>query len=75
MLNEGVYLSPLIGVISKLRAATPCFLCTVQSSSLISIYGILDEEKKTISEKHDARSKNAGWGALSEQKNEVSDML
>ena len=30
---------------------------------------ILDEEKKTISEKHDARSKNAGWGALSEQKN------
>lgn len=34
-----------------------------------SIYGILDEEKKTISEKHDARSKNAGWGALSEQKN------
>ena len=40
MLNEGVYLSPLIGVISKLRAATPCFLCTVQSSSLISITGL-----------------------------------
>lgn len=34
----------------------------------VSIYGILDEEKKTLTEKHDARSKNAGWGAISQQK-------
>lgn len=35
----------------------------------VSLYGILDEEKKTLTEKHDARSKNSGWGAISQQKN------
>lgn len=33
-----------------------------------SIYGILDEEKKSITELHDY-AKRAGWGALNEQKN------
>lgn len=34
----------------------------------ISLYGILDEETKKISEKHDARKFNADWAALQQQK-------
>lgn len=33
-----------------------------------SIYGILDETRKTITERHDARKETAGWGALEESK-------
>lgn len=33
-----------------------------------SIFGILDETRKTITEKHDARKYTAGWGALEEAK-------
>ena len=39
-LNEGVYFKPLTGVMSKLKAATPCFLCTVHFSSLSIIAGL-----------------------------------
>lgn len=34
-----------------------------------SVYGILDQEKKKISERHDARKNAAGWGALTQHKN------
>lgn len=34
-----------------------------------SVYGILDQEKKKLSERHDARKNNAGWGAIAQQKN------
>lgn len=34
----------------------------------VSIYGILDEEKKSITEQHDYADR-AGWGAIREQKN------
>lgn len=34
-----------------------------------NVYGIFDQERKKISEKHDARKNNAGWGALAQQKN------
>lgn len=34
-----------------------------------NVYGILDQERKKISEKHDARKNTAGWGALAQQKN------
>ena len=34
-----------------------------------SLYGILDEEKKSLTEKHNARAMNSGWGAIREQKN------
>lgn len=37
-------------------------------SPSVSAYAILDYETKKLTEKHDARSKNSGWAALSQQK-------
>jgi len=34
----------------------------------VSVYGIYDNEKKKLTEKHDARARSAGWAALSQQK-------
>lgn len=40
----------------------------------VSIFGILDETRKTITERHDARKATAGWGALEEAK-DVSNRI
>lgn len=34
----------------------------------VSVYGIFDNEKKALTDKHDARAKSAGWAALRQQK-------
>lgn len=36
----------------------------------VSLYGILDNESKKLSDKHDARKNSAGWGALTQQKDQ-----
>ncbi len=36
----------------------------------VSVYGILDNEKKKLSDKHDARKNSSGWGALTEQRDQ-----
>ena len=38
----------------------------------VSVYGILDNTSKKLSDKHDARKNSSGWGALAEQKTRVS---
>lgn len=35
-----------------------------------SLYAILDNEKKKLTERHDARKNNSGWGALLEQRDQ-----
>mgnify|MGYP002748891290 FL=1 len=36
----------------------------------VSVYGILDNTSKKLSDKHDARKNSSGWGALAEQKDQ-----
>lgn len=36
----------------------------------VSLYSILDNESKKLSDKHDARKNSAGWGALTQQKDQ-----
>lgn len=40
-----------------------------------SLYGILDDGKKTITERHDARKAYAGWGAITQQRDESCRMV
>lgn len=36
----------------------------------ISVYGILDNERKKLTDRHDARKNSSGWGALTEQRDQ-----
>lgn len=36
----------------------------------VSVYGVLDNTSKKLSDKHDARKNSSGWGALSQQKDQ-----
>lgn len=68
LLNEEDWrLSKKQGVVTTALDITP--IKGLKYTPSISMYGILDEETKKITEKHDARRYNAGWAALSEQKN------
>lgn len=55
------------GVVTAAVDVTP--IRGLKYSPSFSLYGILDEETKKITEKHDARRYNASWAALTEQKN------
>ncbi len=35
-----------------------------------SLYGIIDDSKKSITERHDARRENASWGAITQQRDQ-----
>lgn len=71
--EENWILTKKQGVVSVNFEITP--IQGLKYTPSYSLYGIIDDSKKSITERHDARKENPNWGAISQQRDQSYRMV